>query len=511
MKNRFKPIKFSFTHFLTLPFVLLSIKANAQYTIDIREVGAQSGLHGLNTVPVQKAIDSVFSMGGGKVIIPKGKYVIGTIILKSNVTLQLNKGAELLGSTDSKDYFSISSKPWPALIQAHNAKKIHITGKGTIDGQGAELALGMDSLFYAGELDSMYYTFKEKRPVPHIRPMIIKWVSCTNSSVQGINIRNSASWVQYYALCKNLIIDEIKVNSTCYWNNDGIDIIDCRNVRITNSYFNSSDDGICLKSYPHHEAKNAFCDSIYIGNCVVRSSASAVKLGTSSYGGFKNITIEKIKVYDTFRSAIAIECYEPGTIENILVQDIVAKNTGNAIFIRLNANPYFTKKGYGVGSLKNVTIRNMKVTVPYEQPDYDYEMRGPALPFFHNVFPSSIAGMPNHYIENVHLENIKIIYPGRGNPAYANIPLYRIQDVPEKVEEYPEFSMFGELPSWGFFVRHVKNITFKNVRVKIKKPDYRPAFVFDDVQSVNLDAVEVKGDEKSQPFFFKNTKGIEKK
>ena len=143
---------------------------------------------------------------------------------------------------------------------------------------------------------------------------------------------------RHYDQCENIIIDSVRTDSDAYWNNDGIDIQDCKNVRITNCFVNSADDGICLKSQsPEH-----YCDNIYIANCTVRSSASAIKFGTVSHGGFKNVTIENIKVYDTFRSAVAIECVDGGTLENVLVDNVQAVNTGNAIFIRLGKRNQYT-------------------------------------------------------------------------------------------------------------------------------------------------------------------------
>ena len=200
-------------------------------------------------------------------------------------------------------------------------------------------------------------------------------------------------------------IDRIRVESDTYWNNDGIDLIDCVNVRITNSFVNSSDDGICLKSSRHSDGLY-ICDSIYIANCTIRSSASAIKLGTHSYGGFKNIKIENIKVYDTFRSAIALEAYSNGVLENIEISNVKAKNTGNAIFIRLGD----ARANQPPGTLRNVTIKNVRAQIAFYPPDSKYEIRGPELPFFHNVFPSSITGIPDYLVQNVHLENIKIIY-----------------------------------------------------------------------------------------------------
>lgn len=470
---------------------------------DIVSFGAKGDGITINTKAIQSAIDQAYADGGGQVIIPKGWFVTGSIVLKSGVGLHLQKGSTLLGSTDIDDYYSISWNRWKALIMADSAQSISITGKGVIDGRGRTLALRIDSLFYVGKLDSSLYQFKEKRPVPHARPQIIQFVSCSGIKVKDVTIRNSATWVQSYDLCEQITIDGIRVESVAFWNNDGIDIIDCNHVRITNSYVNASDDGICVKSYERIPGIEPGCDSIYIGNCTVRSSASAVKLGTSSFGGFSNVVIENIKVYDTYRSAIALESWETGTLENVLIQNIKALNTGNAIFIRFNKRGMF--KDYPMGEFKNVTIRNVKATIPFEQPDYYYDLRGPSLPYFHNTFPASITGIPGHYIENVTLENIKITYPGRGNKAYANLPLNRLQDVPEQIEDYPEFSMFGELPAWGFYVRHVNGLVMKDVQVKILNPDYRPAFVFDDVKNLHTNSVEVIGDKKETKMIFHNT------
>jgi hypothetical protein len=263
---------------------------------------------------------------------------------------------------------------------------------------------------------------------------------------------------------------------------------------------NSADDGICLKS----QSADHYCDSIYIANCTVRSSASAIKFGTVSHGGFKNVTIENIKIYDTFRSALAIECVDGGTLENILVNQVEAVNTGNAIFIRLGERT----KTQSAGALKNVTIKNMKVEVPFGRPDYAYEIRGPDLPFFHNTFPSSITGVPGNRVENVTLENIEIIYPGRGNDGLANMPLSRFDRVPEKVAEYPEFSMFGELPAWGFYVRHMDGLSMKNIKLSIAAPDYRPALVFDDVRHLDIQSMSIQGDSKTVHIVLHNTENV---
>jgi Glycosyl hydrolases family 28 len=472
---------------------LLAKKINE---LNILQFGAVPDGKTLNQNFIQKAIDETHNSGGGTVVVPKGQFLTGSIIMKSNVELYLDEGAVLLGSTDINNYRSL--KRWKSLILADGQTNIKISGKGTIDGQGRKLALNIDSLFYVGQLDTNLYNLRRKRPNELARPQLIEFVNCENITISNVTLKNSSCWVQTYELCNNLTIKNIEINSDAYWNNDGIDINDCKNVSITECKINSADDGICLKS-THSESIN---DSIFIADCTVRSSANAVKFGTSSNGGFRDVKIYNINIFDTFRSAIAIECVDGGVLENVVVKNIFAVNTGNAIFIRLgNRND---KEPTGI--LKNVTISDIRVQIPFDVPDKNYEIRGPGLPFFHNPFPASITGIPGHPIENLKLENFDIVYPGSGNNGLAILPLNRLEEVPENKSDYPEFHMFGELPSWAFYIRHVNGLIMKNISVRAEKPDYRPAFVFDDVKDLVLDKIGINEDVNKQQIVFKGVK-----
>jgi hypothetical protein len=259
---------------------------------------------------------------------------------------------------------------------------------------------------------------------------------------------------------------------------------------------NAADDGITLKSY----FPDKFSDNVVIQNCRIRSSASAVKFGTASYGGFKNVTIKNIEVYDTYRSAVALEAVDGGFIENIEVSNINAINTGNAVFVRLGH-----RAGEKPGYVKNVTIKNVRVQVPFGRPDLNYDLRGPALTYFHNIHPMVIAGIPGHDMENISLENIEITYPGRASKAMAYVPLWRLSTIPEDIAGYPEFSKFGELPSYGFYVRHINGITFKNIKLNLEAEDFRPAFVFDDVKNLKIEKVKLPNEKKEQIILYKST------
>ena len=378
----------------------------------------------LNTKSLQSAIDALHEKGGGQLYFPAGRYLTGSLQLKSNVTLYLEKEAVLLGSTSPYDYPGFSTEKElkvnndhfdQALIYAEGAENIGITGEGCIDGQGRELALTIDSLHHTGELVDKHYNTYRKRP--NTRPKLLFMRNCRKVELRKTNFRSGAAWGLSFSLCADLTIDSLHVENRAYWNNDGIDISDCKEVRISNCFINSADDGICLKSHN----RGAWNDRVSISNCHIISSASAIKFGTESLGGFKNVTIDNIRIKDTFRSAIAIE---------------------------------------------------------------------------------SVDGAE---IENVKLENIEIVCPGRATRGMAYMSVSRLKDVPENEKGYPEFTMFEELPSWGFYVRHVKGIQMHNVKLRLQEDDFRPAFVFDRVSNVRLSGISLPENKKAGQVVLRQT------
>ncbi len=468
--------------------------------------------------------------GGGIVHIPRGRYVSGVIRMKSGVELNIHEEAVLLASTNRADY-GPSSKA-SAWIVADSAKNIALTGKGLLDGQSDLLIADTYNKLRSGELhDTDWKKFNpwhQRRPTESNRPRMIRFSYCDSVRVQNLRMQNGTSWIQDYRNCSNMLIEGINVFSNTFLNNDGIDLTDCKNALIRNCIVNAADDGICLKS----SQRNSNCENIVITNCRVRSSASAIKLGTASHGGFKNIIIRNIEVYDTYRSAIAIEAVDGGTIENVDVRDIRALNTGNAIFIRLGKR----NDDAVISQLKNIYIGNVYVEIPNGKPDAGYTHDGPELrypsginndsliygkplwyhhgidstakKYRHNVFPSSITGIPGHPVENVTLENIKIVYEGGFEKNENEISLDEIHRIPEVEKEYPEFSMFGELPAWGFYIRHAKGVVMKNVELVSKKPDRRIPVLVHQVQSIHLSLLKIPNIYSTGSVFFKETEKI---
>ncbi len=442
-----------------LAAMLLALPAFAgSRNIDITKVGARERNKD-NAPMIQKAIDKVSAAGGGTVVVPAGEFVTGPLELKSGVELHLEMGAKLLGYPDTTAYRKAhivtdgkKSKD-SGLIYAYQQENIAVTGLGTIDGQGGHVA------------------FKTKVD-PGNRPMIFLFRDCKNVVVQDITLQNSAHWTQLYTECQGVRVSGIKVYSHCNYNNDGIDI-ESSDVVVTNCMFDCEDDAICLKALPEK-----ICENITVSNCVTATNCNAIKLGTASIGGWKNVNISNITVHraseDNFRrwqtkltgitapvtviSGIAVEVVDGGIAENINISNVAMTDVQTPIFIRMARRHESSRPG---GShMKGITISN--VTAISE-----------------SMMSSSITGVPGLYPENIYLSNIDITAPGGGTAEDG------LREVPEAEDSYPENRKLGQvLPAGGLYIRHAKNVYLSNVRFHFRKPDARPLIITDDCTNV---------------------------
>ena len=477
---------------------------------NVRELGAIGDGRTLDTAAIQQAIDQVHAQGGGVVQFPKGTYRSGSVKLKSGVTLHLVKGATLLGSSKLADY---QRGHWPALILAAGQEHIAIIGPGTLNGNSPELVKEFERIKASGsaldffpdakpgqkmvfgspigsptELDPCALQAEGKlmefvyhaatRPTESVRPQIVEFRNCTNVMLKDITLRDSANWVQTYRSCEGLTFDRVKVRSKNYWNNDGIDVVDCRRMTMVDCDIDSADDALCFKS----EWLGAGCEDITVTNVKLASRASAIKFGTASHHGFKRIHISDVKISDAYRSAVALHSVDGAVVEDITVERLKAVNVGNAISVRLGHR----NQNKPPGILRRVTFRDFDVQVRPENPGEHMESG-----IAHNQIPSSIVGIPGHKIESVLLENIRIRSVGGGQQSKTEIKLDALDRVPEQMRDYPEFSMFGELPAWGMYLRHAQGVTLRNVRFTAARPDFRPGILADDVAGLELSKVKI--------------------
>lgn len=449
---------------------------------DVLDFGAKNDGVSLNTNIIQHAIDYISENGGGRLVFNSGVFISGSIYLKTGVTLHLEPEAELRGSDNPFDYIKDDHIGWTSLVFGLDQKRIGITGEGTINTNGYVVAIRMIDYIYNGlVVDPLSYD----RPDATNRPVNIYIRECEDVQLTDHHQKNPGSWNLIIDQCKNVLIDRITIDAKAYWNNDGIDIVDSEDVIIKNSYVDASDDAICFKSHdPNKIGRN-----VLVENCTVRSSASGLKFGTVNRGGFQDITVKNLKVFDTHRSAVTIQAVDGGIAENIIIDGVDATNVGNAIYLRIG-----DRWGEDVTpKLENITIRNLKAEITASKADAGYRYEGPVEDLPRNTSPSGIVGLPAWRIKNVRLENVEIIYPGGGNPYYAShgVSEEELRAIPEMPYRYPEFSQFKELPAWGFYIRHADNVVMNNVRLRLEKEDYRPVMVLDDSQGFDFKSIKV--------------------
>jgi polygalacturonase len=385
--------------------------------------------------------------------------------MKDNVELHLEMGAVLAASVEPGDLPVLWARTyrsqkdtmgWRALIYADGVSNIAVTGLGTIDGEGAMQKSGVGSTL-KGDLDG--------------RPRNILFISCKRVRVEGIRMLNAGIWNQHYLNCEDVIVDKVDVYNHANRNNDGIDIDGCRRFTLSNSVFDTDDDAIVLKS-----TGPAPCEDVVITNCIVSSFCNAIKAGTESTGGFRNISISNCVVKPSrdphppiYGTAIGIaglslEIVDGGVMDGMSISNITIEGTECPIFVRLggrNRKYIASAPEPPVGSMRNIVINNV---VAHHSGNYC----------------SSITGIPGHYVENLTLSNIQLFNRG-GVSKVADV-----STVKEDEKGYPQPTVWGELPSSGLFIRHARNIQINGLMLGSEQPDPRAPVIAVDVEGLQV-------------------------
>jgi polygalacturonase len=419
----------------------------------------------LCTPAIQAAIDTCSKAGGGTVRLAGGTFLSGTLCLRNHVTLEVAGGSTLLGSPNLADYpempgdvvWFMQGQATRSLIFAENIENAGLSGRGTIDGQGANFPM-----------------IREPGQKNRNRPYLIRMIACRDMRVEGLHLRNSGMWMQHYLACERLTVHGLRVSNFCNYNNDGIDLDGCRDCRVSDCLFESDDDAITLKSTQERPTEN-----VVISNCISRSHCSAIKFGTESNGGFRNITISNCVLAspvgkplffgkDRGISGITLEIVDGGILENVAISNITMDGVEVPLFLYLGdrARPFKADQApIGLGTFRNVSIANLIATGA-------------------GRLGCAMVGQPDKRIENVMLSNITLEFEGGGERALAD---KRVDELPK---HYPEATMFGELPAYGLFCRHVDGLRISGLRLRTKTADLRHALVIEQAGDIILDDVK---------------------
>lgn len=439
----------------------------------------------LNRNALQKLIDVVHADGGGEIVFSGGDFVLATVYLKDGVKLRIDKSAKISGAMSFYDYDPEEKYDYPlyqdsshsnfhcSLFVAENCRDVAITGGGTID---------MRSVWDEDDV----------RGIKHRGPKCIALKSCRNAEISGVTIVNATDLAVYFTDCENVDIHGLKMRVYI----DGVSPDNSRNVEIYDCDIEAGDDAIVFKS-SYNLNKLGACENIRVRNCDLKSRCNAVKFGTETNGGFKNIEISDVKIRETRFAGIAVESVDGAKIDGIRFSDIDMKNVGTPFFVHLGKR-LRGPAGTAIGEIKNVTFENIKADGPYEP----YE----AVAWNYNSFKandnvqkpwslgmgegfddgkknladepwqitSNVCGLENHLLKNITFRNVELKLSG-GAKEYT-------REVPETAQSYPEVYVYGRvLPAKGIYFRHTENLTLENVTVKTYRPDTRADFVFDDV------------------------------
>ncbi len=273
----------------------------------------------LNTSAINRAISEQASAGGGRVIVPRGIFLSGTIELKSGTTLHLEEGAVLLGSPRLEDYIARTwghhndITPWHFIL-AEDCENIAITGPGAIRGNGPA--------FWEPERPHEWAFFKHKnnqRPSP-----MVEIVRCRHVLIDGVRLEDSAGWTLHGHDCDHLRIEGLTIRNTPFGPNaDGIDLTGCQDVIIHGCDIDTADDAIALKTSEYSRS----CERVAISDCILRTSCVGVRIGYESREDFRDIVVCNLVIPRCTR-VIDLRAIEGCTIERVRFTNIVANTDG---------------------------------------------------------------------------------------------------------------------------------------------------------------------------------------
>lgn len=437
---------------------------------NVVDFGAKGDGKTLDTAALQAAIDACHKDQGGTVLVPAGVFVIGTVELKSNVTLHIAAAGKLLGSADGKQYHAADAIPLRGdstlgdgnvgLIFAVNAENVTVEGPGTIDGQGAQFrspTRGVPPPSGRGGAD---------------RPYHLLFYRCRNLRVRDLSLVASAFHSVRAIQSSFVWMDGLHIYNRVNGNNDGFHFVSCEYVHVTNCDVQSQDDACALFGS---------CKFVTVANSTFSTRWSVFRFGG---GNPENVTVSNCVIYETYGCPIKMHFGPESQVRNIVFSNLVLKDVTGPISINRSPRGRGGEAPAQNGFLRNISFSNIRASVVAEGRQY------PDMSFRQNYRPGEtrqcivLNGVGEAALEDITFDDVRVTYEGGGNAEEAR------REVPQTGGEYFEI---GTPPAYGLYARNVRGLTLNNVRFDLEKPDVRPAVVFERVTDASVSALSAQG------------------
>ena len=421
-----------------------------------------SGKEVFYTEAFQKAIDCA-SETKQTLFVPVGEYLLGTVELKSNVTIQFEDGTKLLGSKDIDDFAedNILSEPCyqdlshssysKSMFYASNVENVTLRGRFIIDMQSA-------------------WAPKESKRTGHRGAKAISIKYGENLRFEDFEIHNATDIAMLLGACKQVFIRGLYIRSHI----DGISPDGCEDVIISDCNLFCGDDALVFKTSlfdgeVHHLKR------ITVTNCIISSRCNAIKFGTETTGDMKYVTISNCVIHHSQCTGISIESVDGANLEAINVSDIVMENVTCPLFIALGKRMR-APEGTPIGSIKNINISNIYAdnsNEVYKSIDFYYIYIKEGSEYERNdCIASSIVNLTDNPLSNVNLSNVHIKV--MGGKTLKDV------DFKDNPTGYPTHTMNGlVLPAYGLYTKGVEKLRLDNVTFETILPDERKDLVIE--------------------------------
>jgi len=455
---------------------------------NVRTYGARGDGQTLDTVAVQKAIDACAADGGGTVLVPAGTFLIGSVELKSNVTLRLAAAGKLLGSAHGSDYHAVEAIPlsgdstledgnW-ALLYAVHARNVSIEGPGAIDGQGRQFHSPVHDVPPPSGIGGSR------------RPYHLLFYRCENLRVRDIDLLNGAYHSVRVIQSRLVHMEAIYIYNRVNENNDGFHFISCEFVTVSNCTVMSQDDACALFGS---------CRAVTITNSSFSTRWSCFRFGG---GAASDIAVSNCVLHQVFGCPIKFHGVPGSRFENMSFSNLVLDEVTGPISISVGSRqPHQAGAGPTPvdavpadpgepAVVRNISFSNIHGTVTTNPP----QLAG--LPFpdiyrpgeLHSCITLNCVG--DAILEKVSFENIHLTFGGGGTGDDA-----ARRELPELAGEY---FILGPMPAYGFYARNARALSMSNIRFDLATPDLRPALILDRVEDAVISGLSVEGNAQAE-------------